>query len=107
MNSKRLLMTAMVVLGFGFTACGGASAEGLGSGEEESGRGAGSGAPIPDPRRPDPGTPGNDAPGGPLTFAGFVIDLIQNQTADDTDAVQLPRGLVDSEDPNAFDELFQ
>jgi hypothetical protein len=39
-------------------------------------------------------------------FAAFVIDLIQNQTTDDGEAVALPAEFTDTEDPQAFEVLF-
>lgn len=81
------------------------------------------GCPEPDPvdpptrdggTRPDGGgTPDGGGNGNPdggtdggTTFAAFVIDLIQNQTAENTEAVSIPENLVDTEDPAAFDPLF-
>lgn len=57
--------------------------------------------PDPDPD-PDPDPTGDN-------FNDFVIDLVQNNTADDTDPVEindLDFEFDEEEDPAAFDELF-
>lgn len=51
---------------------------------------------------------GMDGDGGSqVTFAEFVIDLIQNQTSDEVEPVPVDFSLPDTEDPDAFDVLFQ
>lgn len=58
----------------------------------------------------DPGDTGRSTPtppAGPSTpFAAFVIDLIENQTADDTEPVAVDFDSADDENPDAFDTLF-
>lgn len=44
--------------------------------------------------------------GAGATFAATVIDLIVNQTADDTAPVAVDFASADTEDPAAFDSLF-
>lgn len=57
--------------------------------------------PGPDPD-PDP-----DPPPTGDTFNAFVIDLVQNDTADDSDPVEInDLDFEFDEDPAAFDELF-
>lgn len=48
-----------------------------------------------------------EAEGECQEFSDFVIDLIENETADDTEPVEVA-GLcfTDAEDPTAFDGLF-
>lgn len=60
------------------------------------------GPPVTTPDAPPPPTP--DAP--TASFAGFVKDLILNQTADDTPAVAVDFVSPDSEDPDTFSSLF-
>jgi len=60
----------------------------------------------------DGGTPpdaNGDAPRPNATFTGFVIDLIEKQTADNTDPVELDFDLSDPDQDNAtaYDPLFQ
>jgi hypothetical protein len=49
-----------------------------------------------------------EAEGECQEFSDFVIDLIENETADDTEPVEVA-GLcfTDAEDPAAFDSLFE
>lgn len=59
----------------------------------------------------DAGDDGGDVDAGPdggggLTFADFVIDLIENQTADNTEPVAIDFSLPDDEAPDSFDSLF-
>ena len=51
---------------------------------------------------------GADAGGEPATFTAFVIDLVDNQTADDTDAVTIDFALPDpdQDNPDAYAPLF-
>jgi hypothetical protein len=51
---------------------------------------------------------GSTAPDGPVaaTFAGEVIDLIVNKTADDSAPVAVDFASPDTEDPAVFDSLF-
>jgi hypothetical protein len=55
-----------------------------------------------------PGPDGGTAPDGPAaaTFAGEVIDLIVNKTADDSAPVAVDFASPDTEDPAVFDSLF-
>lgn len=69
--------------------------------------------------RPGPGGPGE--PGGgdqdagqpppppppTPTFASFVIDLVTTQTNETAAPADVSFDLADTEDPNAFDPLFQ
>ena len=65
----------------------------------------------PKPNNPDAGPIDPDAPPGGSTFSGYVIDLIQNQTADNT----APRPFSevsaledrDADNQAAFTVLFQ
>lgn len=41
------------------------------------------------------------------TFAAFVIDLVENRTADDTEPVPIDFSLPDDEAPDSFDVLFE
>jgi hypothetical protein len=88
-----------VALGLCF-ACGGT--------ENTSDAGADSGVTQPD-GGVDAGLPDGEIPDGgmgPATFEDFVLDQINNHTADNTEPVPIPTGLVDTEDPNAFSSLF-
>lgn len=55
-------------------------------------------------------SPGNALPDGGMpddaTFAGYVIDLVENKTADNTDPQPIPEDLADSEEPTLFEQLF-
>lgn len=94
MKTRNLLLTAMMSCGF-LVGC---------PGDEV------------DPPRPGP-NPTNDGgtpDGGPdqttgQDFSAFVIDLIQNKTADDSEPVAIPDNLtnVETEDPAAFDAIVQ
>lgn len=95
-RTRRALLLAVLLggllLGGGLAGC-------LDGGSEDGASGAGDGA-------GDLDEPGDDPGDGTLTFAEFVIDLIQNHTADDTEPVAIDFSLPDDEDPDAFEELF-
>lgn len=56
---------------------------------------------------PEPGPDPDPPPVENVDFTGFVLDLVQNQTADNTAPVEINDIDFDfADDPAAFDELF-
>jgi len=87
--------------GLAATACSG--------GNDDNGNNGPDATPSPgdDDDDDDGGTPGPGPTPHPGTgFSAFVIDLIENQTADDTEPVAVDYDTTDDETPGAFDSLF-
>ena len=94
---RKLLFASFFVAGLAGAACSG--------GNDDNNNRDGTPTPGDDDDDDDGGTPGpTPIPG--TTFAAFVIDLIENQTADGTEPVAVDFDTTDDEAPGAFDSLF-
>ncbi|CAN5131537.1 hypothetical protein BH24PSE2_BH24PSE2_22690 [soil metagenome] len=65
--------------------------------------------PAPPPSGGGQPPPEQPPPTESVDFTDFVIDLVQNNTADNTDPVEINDTefeFADDDDPGAFDELF-
>lgn len=100
MTTNRLLLASLLAFGF-LAACTGGPDDPAPPTTNPPGQ--------TDPNANVPGNNNNNNNNttGEGTFAGFVINLIQNQTQPNLEPVDIPENLQNTDDPNAFDVLFQ
>lgn len=96
---RQLIFASLFAVGFAGAAC---SGNGNGNG------GNGNGGPDATPTPPGGGDDDDDDGGGggtPTGFSAFVIDLIENQTAENTEPVTVDFDSEDGEE-DSYDTLF-